>query len=316
MKVRLAAPRGYCAGVEMALAALDAALTRYGTPIYCFHQIVHNRYLVARYEARGVVFVDDIECVSPGSVVIFSAHGVAPSVRERALALGLTVVDATCPLVQKVHAEARRFQRRGQAIVLVGHRGHDETVGVQGEAPDSVIVVENEADVEQLDVADPARVAILTQTTLSVDDTRHVVEAIRRRYPLVEAPAHEDICYATQNRQEAVRKLAAGADVALVIGSTNSSNSCRLAEVAVAQGARAYLVDGPSEIDVDWLTGAGIVVLTAGASVPETLVEETVAWLEEHFDADVERHVILTEDVRFNLPPEIRELPDPRLGSA
>jgi 4-hydroxy-3-methylbut-2-enyl diphosphate reductase len=308
MKVLLARPRGYCAGVEMALAALDAALVRFGAPIHCYHQIVHNRYLVAHYESRGVVFVDDVARVPAGSVVVFSAHGVAPAVREQARAQGLTVVDATCPLVAKVHAEARQFDRAGFTIVLVGHRGHDETVGVQGEAPDAVVVVENEADVERLVVTDPARVAYVTQTTLSVDDTRQVIDALRRRFPLIRAPAQEDICYATQNRQEAVRHLSAWADVAIVIGSANSSNSRRLAEVAEARGARAYLVDGPDDIDPSWLVSAKTVVLTAGASVPEALVEKTLGWLRERFGALIEQHVVREEHVRFNLPLEVRSV--------
>src|SRR5688500_14025042 len=221
MRVLLAAPRGYCAGVEMALAALDAALARHGAPVHCYHQIVHNRPLVAHYEARGVVFVDDVSDVPPGGVLVFSAHGVSPAVREAARARGLAVVDATCPLVHKVHAEARRYARRGDTIVYVGHHGHDEAVGVQGEAPDAMVLVETVDDVAALRLDADAPLAVLTQTTLAVDDTRTVLDALRRRFPLAQAPAQEDICYATQNRQEAVRQLATGADVVLVLGSEN-----------------------------------------------------------------------------------------------
>jgi 4-hydroxy-3-methylbut-2-enyl diphosphate reductase len=306
MRILLAAPRGYCAGVEMALAALDATLARHGAPVHCYHQIVHNRWLVAHYEARGVTFVNEVDEVPPGGVLVFSAHGVSPAVRARAQARGLTVIDATCPLVHKVHAEARRYAQRGDAIVYVGHAGHDEAVGVTGEAPDAVRLVEHEEDVARLEVADGQRVVCLTQTTLSVDDTRQLLVALRRRFPQLQAPPQEDICYATQNRQEAVRRLAAHADVALVVGSVNSSNSKRLCEVAASQGARAYLFDTLAEIDPSWLADAETVVLTAGASAPEQLVEETLAWLVARFGATVEHHVLLEEDVHFNLPPQLR----------
>ena len=306
LRVLLARPRGFCAGVDMAVSALDRALELFGAPVYAYHQIVHNTYLVARYQRRGVVFVDDVRDVPESGTVVLSAHGVAPEVRRLADARRLRTVDATCPLVHKVHSEARRFARDGYTIVLVGHRGHDETLGVMGEAPAQMVLVETVADVERLHVRDAGRVAYLTQTTLSVDDAGRVIDALRRRFPAIVGPATEDICYATQNRQDAVRTLAPRADRVLVIGSGNSSNSRRLAELGERQGVPTRLVDGPEELDASWFIGARTVLVTAGASVPEELVQATVAWLQQRFDTEVEEQRGAEETLRFQLPVVVR----------
>ena len=306
MKILLAQPRGFCAGVEMAVTALAHAVEHFGAPVYCYHQIVHNASLIAQFEGRGVVFVNDTSEVPLGAVLVLSAHGVAPAVRDAAEARGIRVVDATCPLVSKVHAEARRFNRRGYTIVLVGHRGHDETVGVAGEAPDAVVHVESTDDVARLEIRDATRVAYLTQTTLSVTDSERVIAALRGRFPRIEGPAQDDICYATHNRQEAIRALSHSAPVALVLGSHNSSNSRRLVEVAEAEGARAYLVDGPEAINPAWLRGVPAVVLTAGASVPERVVAATIDWLRAQFGAVVVAQPGRTESLHFQLPVELR----------
>jgi 4-hydroxy-3-methylbut-2-en-1-yl diphosphate reductase len=307
MRLLLAAPRGFCAGVEMAVGALDSALARFGAPVYAYHHIVHNRGVVSDFEARGVVFVDDVDAVPEGAPVVFSAHGVSPAVRAAAEARGLRVVDATCPLVAKVHAEARRFARLGYTIVLVGHREHDETVGVVGEAPAHVVVVESPAEVAALVVPDASRVAYLTQTTLSLDDVADVVAALRDRFPDVVGPPSSDVCYATTNRQEAVRAVAAEAEVVLVLGSATSSNTLRLVETARAAGRRAFRVDAAEEIRSEWLDGARTVALTAGASVPETVVAHCAEWLAARGVTRVETRRVREESVRFRLPLPVRD---------
>lgn len=309
MKVLLANPRGFCAGVVMAIEALDRALELLGPPIYVYHEIVHNTHVVERFRGRGVVFVDGLDQVPPGSNLLYSAHGVSPEIRRQSRERRLNAIDATCPLVTKVHLEAVKLAKLGYTIVLIGHEGHDEVIGTMGEAPDRIVLVETPEDVQRLEVPDATKLAYLTQTTLSVDDANRVIDALRRRFPTIQGPPKEDICYATQNRQEAVRELAAEADVVLVIGSQNSSNSQRLAELARERGVPAYLIDRAAEIDPAWLDGAEAVVLTAGASAPETLVSECVDWLKARYSAAVEERVIREEDVYFPLPRALRHAP-------
>ena len=274
MKIILANPRGFCAGVNMAIESLERALELFGSPLYVYHEIVHNRPVVERFRARGVVFVDDIAEVPHGATVLYSAHGVAPELRAAAERRHLRAIDATCPLVTKVHLEAVRFAGEGYTICLIGHEGHDEVIGTTGEAPENIVLVENAADVERLHFPAGTKLAYLTQTTLSVDDAEVIIRALRRRYPQIVGPSRDDICYATQNRQEAVKDLATEADVVVVLGSQNSSNSMRLAEIAQGAGKRAYLVDRVAELPEDWATGAQTVLVTAGASAPEDVVEE------------------------------------------
>src|SRR5262245_46554005 len=266
----LAAPRGFCAGVDRAIDIVDMALEVYGTPVYVRHEIVHNRHVVDALRNKGAVFVDELSAVPPGAVVIFSAHGVSPAVRREAKERGPRTLDATCPLVTKVHLEALRYAKRGYTIVLIGHRGHVEVEGTLGEAPEAIVLVESVADVEKLELPDPERVAYISQTTLSVDDVRAIVDALKRRYPAVHEPAKADICYATQNRQDAVKELARRCSVILVVGAPTSSNANRLVEVARARGAEAYLIEAAEDIRAEWLTGD--VGLTAGASTPEHVV--------------------------------------------
>lgn len=306
MKIILAEPRGFCAGVNMAIEALDLALRTFPPPIYVYHEIVHNRHVVDSFSKRGVVFVDHLHDVPAGSTLLFSAHGVAPEVRRLAAERNLRTIDATCPLVTKVHLEAVRYARQGYTIILVGHRGHDEVVGTMGEAPPAIVLVETPDDVDRLEVADENRVAYLTQTTLSVDDARRVIDRLRRKFPRIAAPAKEDICYATQNRQEAVSMLSAGADMVLVLGSQNSSNSQRLTELARAQGVPARLIDGPDDIDPSWFKGPETVLVTAGASAPEIVVERCLALLKQRFGATIETRSIRDEDIAFPLPRELR----------
>jgi 4-hydroxy-3-methylbut-2-enyl diphosphate reductase len=308
MKIILANPRGFCAGVNMAIAALEEALRRFGPPIYVYHEIVHNRPIVERFETQGVIFVDDIAEVPEGSVLLFSAHGVAPEVRRQAAARRLFAIDATCPLVTKVHLEAIRFAREGYTIVLIGHAGHDEVVGTMGEAPDHMVLVEDVADVERLSFPPDARLAYLTQTTLSVDEARVIIDALKQRYPKIVGPNKDDICYATQNRQEAVRELAREADVVLVLGSQNSSNSQRLAEVARSLGKPAYLIDRVTELCPEWFRPQDTVLITAGASAPEENVQDCVAYLRTRFGAEVESRTVREEHVSFPLPRELRLL--------
>src|SRR5437588_4334909 len=274
LKIILANPRGFCAGVNMAIESLDRALELYGTPLYVYHEIVHNRYVVERFRTRGVVFVDDVAEIPAGSTVLYSAHGVAPAIRAAAAERGLRAIDATCPLVTKVHLEAVRFAREGCIILLIGHEGHDEVLGTMGEAPEHIRLVQDVEDAEALDLPPGTRVAYLTQTTLSVDDAERIIAVLKRRFPHIIGPSRDDICYATQNRQEAVKELVPGADAVIVLGSQNSSNSMRLAELARANGKPAYLVDGVREIPEGSFTGRETVLITAGASAPEEVVEE------------------------------------------
>jgi 4-hydroxy-3-methylbut-2-en-1-yl diphosphate reductase len=305
--VLLASPRGYCAGVDRAVQTVEKALELYGSPIYVRKQIVHNSHVVRELEERGAIFVDETEEVPEGSIVVFSAHGVAPVVHEEAARRQLRTVDATCPLVTKVHAEARRFAREDYDILLIGHEGHEEVVGTTGEAPERVLLVDGPDAVDDLVVRDPDKVAWLSQTTLSVDETLATVRALRRRFPNLIDPPSDDICYATQNRQVAVKQIAGEADIVLVVGSGNSSNSVRLVEVALDAGATAaYLVDDVSHVVEQWLDGVSTVGVTSGASVPETLVRDVLGWLASCGYDDVEEVTAAEERLIFALPPELR----------
>jgi 4-hydroxy-3-methylbut-2-enyl diphosphate reductase len=306
VKIILANPRGFCAGVNMAIESLERALELYGTPLYVYHEIVHNRPVVERFRGRGLVFVNDVSEIPAGAHVLYSAHGVAPAIRAAAAARRLHAIDATCPLVTKVHLEAVRFAREGYTILLVGHEGHDEVIGTMGEAPGSMRLVQSAEDVARLDLPADAKVAYLTQTTLSVDDAEVIIRALRERYPQAVGPSKDDICYATQNRQEAVKELVPEADLVLVLGSRNSSNSLRLAELAEACGKPAHLIDGVREIDDRWFAGVRAVLITAGASAPEEVVQEVVAYLEGRYGAKVESHTVREERVQFPLPRELR----------
>src|SRR3954447_22024786 len=281
MKIILANPRGFCAGVNMAIESLERSLDLFGAPLYVYHEIVHNKYVVERFKRRGVVFVESLDEVPEGAPLLYSAHGVSPQVRDQARRRNLRAIDATCPLVTKVHLEAVKYASEGYTIILIGHEGHDEVIGTMGEAPDRMILVETADDVERLEVADPSKVAYLTQTTLSVDDANQVIAALRVKYPKIANPPKDDICYATQNRQEAVRELAAKADVVLVLGSQNSSNSRRLPEIALSLGPHAHLIDGVSEIRPEWFVAVESVLITAGASAPEDVVQECIEYLQQ-----------------------------------
>jgi 4-hydroxy-3-methylbut-2-enyl diphosphate reductase len=305
--VLLAAPRGYCAGVDRAVGTVEKALEIYGAPVYVRKQIVHNKHVVAGLEARGAIFVEELDEVPAGATVVFSAHGVSPMVHEAAAELGLKTIDATCPLVTKVHHEARRFAADDYDILLIGHAGHEEVEGTAGEAPDHIQLVESPADVAHIEVRDPAKVAWLSQTTLSVDETLETVAAIREKFPLLLDPPSDDICYATQNRQLAVKEISSAADLVIVVGSRNSSNSVRLVEVALEAGAKAsYLVDDHTEIDEAWLDGVDTVSVTSGASVPEDLVEGVLAFLAERGYPDAKAVHSAEESLIFALPPELR----------
>jgi 4-hydroxy-3-methylbut-2-en-1-yl diphosphate reductase len=307
-RVLLAKPRGYCAGVDRAVQTVEIALERFGAPVYVRKQIVHNTHVVRSLEERGAVFVDETEAVPEGSVVVFSAHGVAPEVREEAKGRSLRTIDATCPLVTKVHNEARRFAAQDYDILLIGHEGHEEVIGTTGEAPGHIHLVDGPAGGDSVQVRDPAKVAWLSQTTLSVDETTETVAALRERFPQLLDPPSDDICYATQNRQVAVKQIAAESDVVIVVGSHNSSNSVRLVEVAKDAGARAaYLVDDASGVEASWLDGVHTVGLTSGASVPEDLVDGVLAWLADHGFADVEEVEAVRERMVFGLPRELRK---------
>lgn len=306
MRVILANPRGFCAGVVMAIEALERAIELFGTPLYVYHEIVHNRPIVERFRRKGVTFVDSIEDVPHGATVLYSAHGVAPQIREASNRRQLRAIDATCPLVTKVHKEAIRYAKEGRKIILIGHEGHDEVVGTLGEAPESIILVQDENDVERLDLPADTPLAYLTQTTLSVDETRGIIAVLKRKFPQIVGPAKDDICYATQNRQEAVRELAEQADVVLVLGSQNSSNSQRLVEIARSMGKPAYLIDGHEEIQEGWLSPADTVVVTAGASAPEDVVQDCLCFLKDRYGATVEECTIREEDVHFPIPLELR----------
>ena len=307
MKILLARPRGFCAGVVRAIDIVDIALKKFSPPVYVRKEIVHNQAVVSDFRSRGVVFIDDLDEAPANSLVIFSAHGVSPEVRDRARARGLRVIDATCPLVTKVHLEVHRFLREGFTLLLIGHRSHDEVEGTLGEAPGQIQLVETENDVARLSVPPGARVMILTQTTLSLDETRGLVAAIRRRFPDAQTPPKDDICYATQNRQDAVKELLArGIDLLLVVGSKNSSNSQRLVDVARQAGGAAHLIDSAAEIDAGWLAGVRAVGLTAGASAPEHLVRGVIDFLGTH-GGIVEEVLVRDEDVHFSLPKELAD---------
>ena len=304
-KVILARPRGFCAGVEMAVETVERALKKYGPPLYVFHEIVHNRYVVQEFIRRGVTFVQSVEEVPVGAKLVFSAHGVSPAVWEKARDRQLQVViDATCPLVEKVHREVQKFVAKGYWIILVGHRGHDEIVGTSGEAPERIRIVANIEEAEQVSVPDPERVVVLTQTTLSVDDTREIIEVLSRRFPKMITPPKEDICYATQNRQDAVKEMACEVDLLLVIGSPNSENSNQLCRVARSKGTPAYLVNDLHEIDPTWLEGVERIGITSGASVPERLVQETVDYFKQR-GAEVADIGFVEENVHFALPSDM-----------
>jgi 4-hydroxy-3-methylbut-2-en-1-yl diphosphate reductase len=309
-KVLLLRPRGYCAGVERAVQAVEKALEQFGAPVYVRKQIVHNTHVVANLEKRGAIFVEETEEVPEGSVVVFSAHGIAPQVRDDAKSRGLRTIDATCPLVTKVHSEARRFAAQGYDILLIGHDGHEEVIGTTGEAPASIHLVDGPEGSDSVEVRDPSKVAWLSQTTLSVDETKETVAALRERFPQLLDPPSDDICYATQNRQTAVKQIAADCDVLIVVGSANSSNSVRLVEVALDSGANAaYLVDDASAVDPEWFAGASTVGVSSGASVPEVLVDGLLTRLSELGFSDVEEIEAVKERMTFALPRELRQAP-------
>ncbi len=311
-RLLLAKPRGFCAGVDRAIDVVSMALQLFPGPIYVRKEIVHNKRVIQSLIAKGVIFVDEIDEVPEGARVIFSAHGVAPEVRRKATAKHLKVIDATCPLVTKVHLEAIRFAQEGRSIILVGHAGHEEVVGTMGEVPDRIRLVSSMEEAEKVQVPDPDRVAVITQTTLGVDDAKVIIDVLRRRFPKLVTPLSDDICYATQNRQTAVKLLARQAELVLVLGSDNSSNSKRLREVAESAGARAYLIDDASEIDPAWLEGARSVVVTAGASAPEQLVQEVVAFFKNLGVEQIEEIEAIEERVTFVPPPEIaRRMAEP-----
>ena len=311
MQVYLANPRGFCAGVDRAIEIVEQALKLFGAPIYVRHEVVHNRFVVDDLRAKGAVFVDELDAVPDGATVIFSAHGVARAVRAEAESRGLRVFDATCPLVTKVHMEVARHRQNGTECVLIGHAGHPEVEGTMGQANDGIYLIERVGDVAGLRVRNPDNLAYVTQTTLSMDDTAKIVEALRARFPAIKSPKKDDICYATQNRQDAVKRLAQSVEVVLVVGSPNSSNSNRLREVAQAQGARAYMIDGPEDIRREWLAGVKKVGLTAGASAPEVLVQQVIARLRELGAEKVEESAGRPESVYFPLPKSLQPATTP-----
>jgi 4-hydroxy-3-methylbut-2-enyl diphosphate reductase len=304
-RVLLLKPRGFCAGVVRAIDIVQIALDTFGAPIYVRKEIVHNSYVVNDLAQKGAIFVNELDEVPAGARVIYSAHGVSPAVRQGAKERGLKVIDATCPLVTKVHIEAIKFAKQGYSLVLVGHRDHEEVQGTQGEAPDVTQVVSTVEEVEKLVVKDPNKVAYLTQTTLSLDEARYMIEALKKKFPNIVGPHAQDICYATENRQTAVKNVAHGADLVLVVGSRNSSNSNRLVEVSHNIGTHSYLIDKAEDIQPDWLEGVATVAITAGASAPEILVQEVVAYLQSKGYGSVEEVEVMPENVRFGLPPEI-----------
>jgi 4-hydroxy-3-methylbut-2-en-1-yl diphosphate reductase len=306
-KLLLASPRGYCAGVDRAVQTVERALEIHGAPVYVRKEIVHNKHVVAELRTRGAIFVEEETEVPEGAVCVFSAHGVAPSVREGAVLRRLHTIDATCPLVTKVHREAVRFAEDGYTIVLVGHDGHEEVEGTMGEAPDRIVLVQSEEDVAELEIEDPERVAYVTQTTLAVDETTAIVERLRQRFPKIVGPRTDDICYATTNRQAAVKQMAASCDLMLVIGSGNSSNSVRLVEVARDCGTEAHLIDNRGEVQEAWLEGRSVVGISSGASAPENLVSDLVEFFRERGVTDISEFDAVREDVRFMLPKQIRE---------
>jgi 4-hydroxy-3-methylbut-2-enyl diphosphate reductase len=307
-RLLLAAPRGYCAGVDRAVQTVERALEHYGPPVYVRKEIVHNKHVVAQLRDRGAIFVDELDDTVPeGAITIFSAHGVSPAVHADAERRALRTIDATCPLVTKVHREALKFAAEGYTIVLIGHAGHEEVEGTMGEAPEHIVLVETEEDVDHLQLPDPDRVAYISQTTLSVDETRAVIARLRERFPNITGPRTDDICYATTNRQLAVKQMAAECDLVLVIGSQNSSNSQRLVDVARDYGARAHLIDNEGQVEEEWLEGARVVGISSGASAPEELVTSLVDFFRARGTEQVEEFEVLREDVRFMLPKTIRQ---------
>jgi 4-hydroxy-3-methylbut-2-en-1-yl diphosphate reductase len=306
-KILLAAPRGYCAGVDRAVQTVERALELYGAPVYVRKEIVHNKHVVEQLRERGAVFVESENEVPEGATAVFSAHGVAPSVHSNSEQRGLNVIDATCPLVTKVHREALKFASEDYTIVMIGHAGHEEVEGTMGEAPDHIVLVENEADVDALEIADPSKMAYISQTTLSVDETLAVIGRLRERFPSITGPRTDDICYATTNRQMAVKQLAQACDLVLVIGSRNSSNSNRLVEVAREHGAASHLIDNETQVLDEWLDGMRVVGITSGASAPEELVQRLVQFFRDRGTEDVQELEVVQEDVRFMLPKKIRQ---------
>jgi 4-hydroxy-3-methylbut-2-enyl diphosphate reductase len=307
-KLLLAAPRGYCAGVDRAVQTVERALELYGAPVYVRKEIVHNKHVVEQLRERGAVFVEELDDTVPeGAVTVFSAHGVSPAVHADASERGLQTIDATCPLVTKVHREALKFASEGYTIVLIGHDGHEEVEGTMGEAPEHIVLVETEADVDALDVPDPDKLAYISQTTLSVDETRAIINRLRERFPNITGPRTDDICYATTNRQAAVKQMAALCDLVLVIGSRNSSNSNRLVEVARELGAESHLIDNEAQVEEAWLQDKRVVGITSGASAPEELVQRLVAFFRDRGTETVEEFQVVQEDVRFMLPKAIRQ---------
>ena len=306
MKIILASPRGFCAGVNMAIETLERSIELFGTPVYVYHEIVHNKYVVDRFRDKGAVFVNELDEVPEGAHLLYSAHGVSPEIRRVSTERKLKTIDATCPLVTKVHLEAVRYAKSGYTIILIGHEGHDEVIGTMGEAPEAILLVESTEDVDRLELDTP-KLAYLTQTTLSVDDANRIIARLKERFPHIVGPPKEDICYATQNRQEAVRMLSQQADVVLVLGSQNSSNSQRLAELARETGVAAYLIDGAADIDLAWFRPEDTVLVTAGASAPELRVQECIDHLQRNFGATVESRSIREEEVYFPLPRDIRQ---------
>jgi 4-hydroxy-3-methylbut-2-enyl diphosphate reductase len=315
MRVVLAEPRGFCAGVERAIEIVERALEKYGPPIFVRHEIVHNRHVVERLRAKGAHFVDEIDEIPKGSVTIFSAHGVASGIEQRAADRGLPVIDATCPLVSKVHIEGQRYANQGREIILIGHAGHPEIVGTMGRINGRVHLISSPAEVAHLEVANPEKLAFITQTTLSVDDTRAVIEALKARFPTIVGPDTKDICYATQNRQRAARELARIVDVVLVVGAPNSSNSNRLREIAAESGVPSYLIEDARALDPNWLDGASAIGITAGASAPAELVEEVIARLRELTEVELSVLPGVTENVRFRMPPQLTDYPGASRGS-
>lgn len=308
MKILLANPRGFCAGVNMAIECLDEAIRRFGTNIYVYHEIVHNRYVVDRFTRQGVTFVDAVEEVPEGSILLYSAHGVSPEIRQQSRDRKLHTIDATCPLVTKVHLEAVKYAKEGYNIVLIGHEGHDEVIGTMGEAPESITLVETPEAVDELPFDKDSKIAYLTQTTLSVSEAEAIITRLRDRFPNIDCPPKDDICYATTNRQEAIDTLATNADVVIVLGSQNSSNSRRLMELGASHGAKAFLIDGIHELPADALSADDTILISAGASAPEVVVQECVDSLVEQYGAEVESIVVREEHVSFPLPKELRLL--------
>jgi len=308
MKILLANPRGFCAGVNMAIACVERVLLLKGAPIYVYHEIVHNRHVVDRFTKQGVIFVNSVDEVPPGATLVYSAHGVSPEVRMKSDERCLIQVDATCPLVTKVHMEASRYAKQKFTIVLIGHQDHDEVIGTLGEAPDSIRIVQDAQDVAALNIPDDHRIAYLTQTTLSLDDAQRIISALKAKYPRIQSPAKEDICYATTNRQTAVKQLVMECNLVLVVGSQNSSNSKRLVEIAENRGIRSYLVDDVTDIDLTWFQGVSTLLITAGASAPEDLVQSIVELLQSRYGATLEERTVTAEDVHFELPASLRKL--------